>query len=527
MTSLAAMSSRKTTEGLLSGLNETRGGCPTFSGIITFYTSYGRPSLPRGKSNSRDHSAHRDKAIVQFVTWFVHVRTWNSFAHRMIRCGFAGLLVITLVVAGPQLAHAAFECNDTGWEGTSELLEVARAVAGTERIKLVAELDYAGLTAEDSLLFLHPEVGLDEQSVSAFVQQGGRAAVLDDFGRSTSFAERFGITRVQAPTDPLETLRDNVHLSVGTPVEALGADGSLQRHPIVRDVDRVVLNHPTGLTNPGLTPILQLKTKSGSSVPIALTGVVGSNPSGRLLVMSDPSAFINLMIRYPGNLTLARSIIRYLTEDDGRAGKGRLFIVANRFAQSGRYSNSHGPLADAMGAVERALRDLQQGLPPAAMLAMAGAVVLVMIRWIARHLWRKPPHASPRFLRPIPLPAQAGWPGRAAVLIAPTTHAALLLVELREAFRLRLAQLISADASASNNALLAMVEARSALPPELIGSLRSLLAEVDAAERAVVARRRIRITSANLLRLLRMSLDILDHISHLERHHRESSPPGQ
>jgi hypothetical protein len=113
------------------------------------------------------------------------------------------------------------------------------------------------------------------------------------------------------------------------------------------------------------------------------------------------------------------------------------------------------------------------------------------------------------------------------VLVSRTTHAALLLVELREAFRIRLAQLAGAEATASSHALLSAVEARNLLPPDLLGSLRSLLAEVDAAERAVVARRPMRVKKATMARLLRDSLDILDHISQLERHHRESSTPSQ
>lgn len=437
------------------------------------------------------------------------------------------VIVIGLVLCVTSASRAAFEFNDNGWEGASELLSITRTIAGTARVKLVAELDYSSLTAEDAVLFLHPDVILDDQSLSAFVQQGGRAAVLDDFGRSPSFTERFGIARVQAPTDPLETLRGNIHLSVGTPVESMAADGTPQRHPLVREVDRVVLNHPTGLTNPGLTPVLQVRTRSGAAIPVAVTGVVGATQAGRLLVMSDPSAFINLMIRYPGNLAFARAIVRYLTEDDGRSGKGRLFIVANRFAQAGRFSTSHGPLADAADGLERLVHELQNGLPPPLLIALTALAVLATVRWITRYMWKGSPHAIPRSLRPVPQVIQAGWPGRAAVLVAPTTHAALLLVELREAFRIRLAQLSGTETTASSHALVSAVEARRLLPADLLGSLRSLLAEVDAAERAVVARKPMRVKKANMARLLRQSLDILDHISQLERHHRESSPPSQ
>jgi len=456
----------------------------------------------------------------------LHVRGAQCFSKSTLHRRLFALLLAGLVFAVPRPSAAAFECNDSSWEGASEFLVVARAIAGTLRVKLVAELDFGTLTPDDSVLFLHPEVVLDDQSLGAFVQQGGRAAVLDDFGKSTAFSERFGINRVQAPTDPAEVLRGNVHLAVGTPVETIAADGTPQRHPLVRDVDRVVLNHPTGLTNPGLTPVLEVRTRSGGAIPVAVTGVVGTTQAGRLLVMSDPSAFINLMIRYPGNLAFARAVVRYLAEDDGRTGKGRLFIVANRFDQTGRYSTTHGPLSDALDGIEQLIHELKQGMPPPMLITLAAVAGFAIVRWIISSMWRGAPHALPRSLRPIPLTSQAGWPGRAAVLLSPTTHATLLLVELREAFRLRLTQIAGVDATVSSQALVVAVEARNLLPAELLGSLRNLLAEVDSAERAVVARRPIRVKQAMLTRLLRQSLDILDHISQLERHHREPSPPS-
>ena len=48
---------------------------------------------------------------------------------------------------------------------------------------------------------------------------------------------------------------------------------------------------------------------------------------GRLLAMADPSAFINLMLRYPGNRNFARGVLKYLLEDDSwgrRAGTLRI-----------------------------------------------------------------------------------------------------------------------------------------------------------------------------------------------------------
>lgn len=443
----------------------------------------------------------------------------HAFFHRI-----AAHVLFFLTLIAPRSAESAFECKDESWEGTSELLSIARSVAGTNRVRLAAEIDYRSLTPDDAVLILHPDVLLDDVSLIAFIRSGGRAAVLDDFGKSTTFAERFGIRRVAAPSDPQTVLRGNRHLSVGTPVEASATLlGASARHPLVVDVDRIMLNHPSGLTNPGLTPLLEIRAKDGTAVPIAVTGVVGTAPQGRLLFMSDPSALINLMIRYPGNLAFARALIRFLTESEGHRQTGQLYIVVNRFAQSGQFSGDATALSALGQSLERAVRDLQGGLPPAVLVLFAAATTLAIARWVAAHAWRRAPPAMPRYLRGTPIANQAGWPGRAALLVAPKTHPALLLLELRESFRARLTQLLAADPAASSDVLIALVESQGLLPANLLGSLRNLLSDVDAAERAIAARKPVRIKRTKVAYLLQQSLDILNHISQFECSRREPS----
>lgn len=422
---------------------------------------------------------------------------------------------------------SAFECKEETWEGTSELLSIARGLVGANRVRLLAEIDYGTLSARDAILILHPEVILDEVSLIAFIQQGGRAAVLDDFGKSLTFMERFGIRRIPAPADPQTVLRGNRHLAVGTPVEASHPGSASTLHPLVAEVGRLLLNHPTGLTNPGLTPLLEIRSKDGSATPIALTGVIGDAPQGRLLVMSDPSAVINLMIRYPGNMAFARALIRYLSEQDGNTGGGQLYILTNRFDQTGRFSRSRGTFSDLAEALEQLVHKAQNGLPPFVVLSLAAMVTLLVARWILINAWRRSASAMPRYLRPQLATEQAGWPGHAAVLTAPRTHPALLVLEFREAFRARLAHLVSVAPSASSDELVATVESRRLLPPEFVSSLRNLLREVDTAERAAASQKPIRINHRKVTALLQQGLDILDQFSQLERPRRESSPPSQ
>jgi hypothetical protein len=441
------------------------------------------------------------------------------------------LLVALALVATPTrtAAAAAFDYNDESWQGASELLAVARSVANPNRVKLVAELNYDDLTAQDAVLVLHPEVLLDFESLRSLFEQGGRLAILDDFGKSNLFFDRFGIERIQAPMDPSATLRGNWHLPVGTPADVVGNDGSVQpnAHPLLRGVEAIYLNHPSGLTANGLTKILEIRRKNGPAVTMAVSAISANAQQGRLLVMSDPSALINLMIRYPGNLAFAQNIIRYLTEDDAHRAEGRLFIVSNRFGQTGHFSAARGFWENSAETIDRVASELRQGLPPALLISLTAMVALAIAGWVAKHIWRPSPLALPRALRPLAAIDQAGWPGRVAVLAAPTTHPALLLVELREAFRERLVQLLALDRNTSSSAIVSAVESRSLLPAPLQAALRDLLAEVDAAERAVITRKPMRVSKQKLTRLLHQCLEILDCLTSLERPNRESSLTSQ
>ena len=54
----------------------------------------------------------------------------------------------------PLASRAAFEVNDPEWEGTSELLDIARGELGRDRVEIVGTLDYGKLEANDGVLVL-------------------------------------------------------------------------------------------------------------------------------------------------------------------------------------------------------------------------------------------------------------------------------------------------------------------------------------------------------------------------------------
>ncbi|HET9931401.1 MAG TPA: DUF4350 domain-containing protein, partial [Polyangiaceae bacterium] len=103
-------------------------------------------------------------------------RTSGRFAEAATRLVFLALVAACGVFFLPVSAAraAAFDVNDTSWEGTSELLALARERLGRERIRIVKKLDYGALKPADGVLILHPEVELEFREVSAFLAAGGR-----------------------------------------------------------------------------------------------------------------------------------------------------------------------------------------------------------------------------------------------------------------------------------------------------------------------------------------------------------------
>src|SRR6186713_1903534 len=277
--------------------------------------------------------------------------------------------------------RAAFEFRDDGWEGTSELLELARQQLGKERVQLVAALDYGALKPEDGIIVLHPQTRLDYDELAAFLRAGGRLALVDDHGRGSELLTRFQIHRINAPLRPRNALRGNANLAIAEPSVQVVAGIEQGRHPIVADVDRVITNHPTALAHPDLTPVLKIQAVGEPDATVAVTGIINR---GRLFAMGDPSALINLMLRYPGNRAFAKSLVRYLVEKDewGERG-GKLYLVVNDFRQRGHFGGVSGvtrELRDALDALKDALGDAHEsGLPGGLSLVLAGVGLAVSL----------------------------------------------------------------------------------------------------------------------------------------------------
>lgn len=102
-------------------------------------------------------------------------------------------------------AHAegvAFDVEkDEGWEGLSEFVRIARTELDDRHVVVTKRLDYTALHPEDGVVLVHPESGLNVDSLSNFMRAGGRH-LLDDYGSGDQLLRHFGIERVPLRATP-------------------------------------------------------------------------------------------------------------------------------------------------------------------------------------------------------------------------------------------------------------------------------------------------------------------------------------
>jgi len=435
-------------------------------------------------------------------------QSWPRLASLVLAFVFGLLLFATP-------AEAAFDFNDTTWEGTSDLLDAARAKLGRDRVVIAAALEYDKLKPEDGVLLLAPKTDLLHSEISAFLRAGGRLALVDDFGTGSSLLERFQIHRIRAPANPRDTLRDNRNLAIAVPAVQLVAGIEQGRHPVVADVDKLVTNHPTALMHPNLTPVLKIAALGEPDATLAVTGIIVNR--GRLFAMGDPSALINLMLRYPGNRAFAEGLIEYLVEDDswGQRG-GKLYVLANDFRQRGQYGGGTTLSEDVLDYLSGATDVLDQvhenGLPALAALLLAVVAAILAVSWIGLNATRPYRRTMPRYAAPISLLAQGGVAGRAAVLAAPTTHRALALLELKSALEERLCRHLGLPTEAATATIVDQINRQGALSRRSSEELKAMFSELAKAESAIAASQPLRVTLPAIESMRKRVMKILREI---------------
>ncbi|SFR73740.1 protein of unknown function [Halogeometricum rufum] len=230
-----------------------------------------------------------------------------------------GLTLSTLIAVGVLLSTSstAFGVSNPSWEGTSSLREQAEAV-DSDSIVVTNTSEYARVDPSSSVaVVLSPErpyTTPETADVRTFVRSGGTLVVAEDFGSHTNpLLASLGV-RTRVDGRPLRDERRYYR----SPDIVVAPDVS--EHALTSEVSQVTLNHGTALRPNGSRVLVNsssfayLDTNRNGSVdgtesirtyPVVTVETVGS---GRVVVVSDPSVFINAMLDRPGNERFVRSV---------------------------------------------------------------------------------------------------------------------------------------------------------------------------------------------------------------------------
>ena len=239
----------------------------------------------------------------------------------------AAVIVVALLVSVPlfNTTNEDFSTYNTAWNGASRVQDLAASEGYATRD--IFALNEVGSSGNGVLIMLNPNntvavTSEDTNALQTFVQNGGSLVLANDFGNANAILSGLGVAGAVHFDSAL--LSDNV---------SRGVDSA---HPLVTGIK------PSGLTagvhtlyfNYGTildisasnvtvlarsAPTSYLRASSGNNAPIA--GSAGAHPvlasvaygKGRIILLSDPSVFINGMLDQANNQQLFTSVIANLS----------------------------------------------------------------------------------------------------------------------------------------------------------------------------------------------------------------------
>lgn len=284
-------------------------------------------------------------------------------------------------VAAQPAPLADYDPRSNAWNGMATFVGLAEGM-GYE-VEPVSTLQWDQLTANDILFLVYPLQRVDPSRLDAFVQAGGNVVLADDFGESKDAMARLGLLRAELVAPRAAKFQDG---RVWAPIATETSD-----HPIALGVDEVVTNHPAALKQvEGATTVI--------GFPDSAVVVAGQRGTGRFVVVSDPSIFINRMLQYPGNVTLAANILNWLNRHESGTRARHVVLLRGDVPMYGDpppfIADPHsGELGRSIAAFNKWLSRRDEWLlTPAAMKGLAAtlAVLLLVLAVLALPVRRGP-----------------------------------------------------------------------------------------------------------------------------------------
>ena len=226
-------------------------------------------------------------------------------------------VVLIAFVATGATSSAAFGAFNPSWDGASALREQADATdLETQIIRDTTE--FTSVSANGSLgVVLSPEQSYtpsETARLNEFVRNGGTLLIAEDFGSNTN--PLLSALGVKARINGTAVRDERYHYrSPAFPVA-----NNVSSHSLVTDVSALTLNHGSVVKPNGATVLVNSssyayldtngngnldETETIQRYPVATIESVGH---GRVIVVSDPSLFINVMLERSGNAAFVENL---------------------------------------------------------------------------------------------------------------------------------------------------------------------------------------------------------------------------
>ncbi|MBU1243448.1 DUF4350 domain-containing protein [Myxococcota bacterium] len=269
---------------------------------------------------------------------------------------------------------ADYSPRNTEWNGFSQLWELA----GEHRIPIVtsSELDWSKLDpALHTLMFWSPQTWVPPGKLWAFLHQGGRVIVAEDFRNGANLFVDMGL------------------ILIPEKARFPRAVAMVDNHPLTAGMTRLVTNHPASFV-PVQTPLWAFPDSAR-----ALVLEVSVGP-GRLLLVSDPSLLINDMLPRGDNRAFALRLMQWASAQGRRVYLLTDFSERNwpRWVDDENWDRqtTQQKVREMIDSVRDALARHQTGTRVLAILLLGPFIYLVL--WFSTQgthiLSRKPPTLS-------------------------------------------------------------------------------------------------------------------------------------
>ena len=240
----------------------------------------------------------------------------QSYPRLLLLALCAVLLLTVLIMAGT--SSASLGVYNSQWDGTAEVRTAAEAAgAQTTVVQNTSRYDYA-TPNETVAVVLSPTSTYDTrdtEAIRSFVRDGGTLLVADDYGAGGN--ELLSAVGADARVDGTP-LRDERQIG---PSPAFPRADVVTNHTYTTTADELMLNHGSTV-DPGSATVLATTSQYSyldtnrnqeldndeelMSRPVVTVESVGS---GTVLVISDPSLFLNSMLDRSDNAAFLRAIV--------------------------------------------------------------------------------------------------------------------------------------------------------------------------------------------------------------------------